>query len=94
MSEALKLVRLAYPALLDTNKELLFKLKCRQFVEMIGGYDDIRLHAPRLSCNSELGSSSEGTPARDITTPLSRDLATPSSPHPSENNFDNGEVCL
>lgn len=100
ISEALKLVRLAYPMLLDNNKELLFKIKCRQFVEMIGGRDKIRTDLPRLSCTSELGSSSEGsTPppvARDMTTPPSRGLATPLSPHANESSggsvFDNGEV--
>lgn len=97
VSEALKLVRLAYPMLLDNNKELLFKLKCRQFVEMIGGYDKISTDVPRLSCTSELGNSSDGgTPP-----PASRDVATPSShnplsPHTNESSggsvFDNGEV--
>lgn len=98
ISEALKLVRLAYPTLLDNNKELLFKLKCRQFVEMIGGYDRINTDMPRLSCTSELGSSSEGStppPARDMTTPPP--LGTPLSPHANESTggsvFDNGEVC-
>ena len=86
VSEALHLVRLAYPGLLEANKELLFKLKCRQFVEMIGGCDKIIIETPRLSCHSELGSSSDGTPPRDV--------ATPPSPHneSSSSVFDNGEV--
>ena len=90
VSEAVKLVRVAYPGLLDSNKHLLFQLKCRQFVEMIGGHDNISTDTPRLSCNSELGNSSDGT-----ATPPSRDLATPSSPPINDSNgsvFDNGEV--
>lgn len=64
---------------------------------MIGGYDKISTDIPRLSCTSELGSSSEGgtPPPRDVTTPPSSDLATPLSPHTNENSgsvFDNGEV--
>lgn len=90
ISEALKLVRLAYPGILAKNKQLLFKLKCRQFVEMIGGYDEIGMET--LACNSELGSSCEGTPPpRDVTTPPSRDTSAPLSPR-TRNVLDNGEV--
>ena len=88
VSEALKLVRVAYPGLLHANKQLLFQLKCRQFVEMIGGYDKITTDLPRLSCNSELGNSSDGT-----TTPPSCDLDIPSSPA-NESNGSVFEVLL
>ena len=33
------MVRVSYPGLLEADKELLFRLKCRQFVEMIAGCD-------------------------------------------------------
>ncbi len=46
ITEALGWVRGSYPGLLENNPELLFKLKCRQFVEMIGGYDTAELLAP------------------------------------------------
>ena len=57
----LRLVRSSYPGLLESNQELLFKLKCRQFVEMIAGYDTAEFLAQelRLSCHSELSCSSE-----------------------------------
>lgn len=59
----MRVVRANYPGLLETTPELLFKIKCRQFVEMIAGYDTTVLLAPaypepRLSCHSELSSSS------------------------------------
>ncbi len=46
ITEALGCVRSTYPGLLESHLELLFKLKCRQFVEMIGGYDTAELLAP------------------------------------------------
>ena len=65
ISEAMQLVEASYPGLLASNPQLLFKLKCRQFVEMIGGYDRgeavISLE-PRLSCHSELSSSNPASP--------------------------------
>lgn len=96
VSEALKLVRIAYPGILDKNKQLLFKLKCRQFVEMIGGCDKM-VETINLSCSSELGSSSNGTPPpRDVTTSPSHDQPPSLSPHSTDsaagNVFDNGEV--
>ena len=98
VSEALKLVRMAYPGILDTNKELLFKLKCRQFVEMIGGYDEIGATTVRLSCSSELGSSSEDTPPpQEVATSPSRDSVPSLSPHAVESGgsmFDNGAVSV
>ena len=39
VSEAVRVVRASYPGLLETDRELLFRLKCRQFVEMIAGCD-------------------------------------------------------
>lgn len=85
------MVRIAYPRLLDTNMALLFKLKCRQFVEMIGGYDQIVVDGFRLSCSSELGICCEGTPPLASHPPCDFDL--PMSPHESSRGvFDNGVV--
>ena len=39
VSQALNVVQISYSGLLETNRELLFRLKCRQFVEMIAGCD-------------------------------------------------------
>lgn len=39
MGEAITMTQQLYPGLLDNRPNLLFKLKCRQFVEMINGTD-------------------------------------------------------
>lgn len=39
MSEAIERTKRLYPGLLEQNQNLLFMLKCRQFVEMINGSD-------------------------------------------------------
>lgn len=39
MSQAIENTLRAYPGLLENNKNLLFALKCRQFIEMINGAD-------------------------------------------------------
>lgn len=37
----------AYPGLLESNQNLLFMLKCRQFVEMVNGSDlDVSFTSP------------------------------------------------
>ena len=65
ISEAIRLVETSYPGLLASSPELLFKLKCRQFIEIVGGYDrgevGITLE-PRLSCHSELSNSNPASP--------------------------------
>ena len=96
ISEALKLVRRAYPGILDSNKQLLFKLKCRQFVEMIGGCDRIVMETVSLSCSSELGSSTDGTPPPgDVATPPSRGPSvSPNANDSAGSVFDNGEVSV
>ena len=69
ISDAMKLVERTYPGLLQMNPELLFKLKCRQFVEMIAGCDrgePVSLE-PRLSCHSELSVSNPVSPSQQTT---------------------------
>lgn len=39
IGEAVEATRRAYPGLLERDLELLFLLKCRQFVEMVNGTD-------------------------------------------------------
>lgn len=39
MGEAIETTQLLYPTLLDAKPDLLFMLKCRQFVEMVNGTD-------------------------------------------------------
>ncbi|XP_018494502.1 ran-binding protein 9 [Galendromus occidentalis] len=54
--EAIELTRKYYPSLLERNRELLFELKCRQFVEMIIQISPIRNEA-RGSLSNESGCS-------------------------------------
>lgn len=46
ISEAIDTTQNLYPGLFDRNKKLFFKLKCRQFIEMINGCDgEIKTYA-------------------------------------------------
>lgn len=52
IGEAIETTQTLYPGLLERNPDLLFLLKCRQFVEMVSGCDsDVRpaAHSPRSS---------------------------------------------
>ena len=54
IGEAIETTQTLYPGLLERNPNLLFLLKCRQFVEMVSGCDsDVRpaAHSPRSSPN-------------------------------------------
>lgn len=45
IGQAIEQTQRAYPGLLESNQNLMFMLKCRQFVEMVNGSDlDVRLH--------------------------------------------------
>ena len=63
VSEAVSMVQTSYPGLLEGNKELLFRLKCRQFVEMIAGCDraDPPLAPSTASCSRVSYSSGVGS---------------------------------
>lgn len=67
MGEAIDKTQQLYPTLLDQNRNLLFMLKCRQFIEMVNGTDsEVRgssLHSPRSPC----GSSSRSSPSMSPT---------------------------
>ena len=39
IGQAIEQTQRAYPGLLESNQNLLFMLKCRQFVEMVNGSD-------------------------------------------------------
>ena len=39
ISQAITIVNRLYPGLLSKDKELLFRVMCRQFVEMVSGFD-------------------------------------------------------
>lgn len=54
MGEAIEMTQTLYPGLLERDQNLLFVLKCRQFVEMVSGNDsEVRpsAHSPRSSPN-------------------------------------------
>ena len=40
MGQAIEQTARSYPGLLDSNQNLMFMLKCRQFVEMVNGSDE------------------------------------------------------
>lgn len=69
MGEAIDMTNKLYPGLLETNRNLLFKLKCRQFVEMVNGTDsevdthshDIEIQTTRPSPKRTLQSNRSPT---------------------------------
>ena len=56
MGEAIETTTTLYPTLLDSRPNLLFLLKVRQFIEMVGGFDsEVRSasgRSPRAAQNS------------------------------------------
>ena len=81
MGEAIEMTQTLYPGLLERNQNLLFVLKCRQFVEMVSGNDsEVRpsAHSPRSSPNvspthsyggasiSSIGVSSSGSTSNGV----------------------------
>ncbi|KXJ22092.1 ran-binding protein 9 [Exaiptasia diaphana] len=81
MGEAIEMTQALYPGLLERDQNLLFVLKCRQFVEMVSGNDsEVRpsAHSPRSSPNvspthsyggasvSSVGASSSGSASNGL----------------------------
>lgn len=64
MGEAIEMTNKLYPGLLETNRNLLFKLKCRQFIEMVNGTDSEV--APRSNESVEVQSSIRPSPKRTL----------------------------
>jgi len=52
IGEAISLTQQLYPGLLRDNVELLFRLKVRQFIEMISGADTLELNANAANANN------------------------------------------
>lgn len=72
ISEALRLVYSSYPGLLESHKELLFRLKCQQFVEMLVGNDSKELYeqtSPTASLHSPAPSIHSPAPSLHSPTP-------------------------
>lgn len=62
MGEAIETTSRLYPGLLEHNRNLLFMLKCRQFVEMVNGSDSevrstSRPHFSSTTCTSNMHTS-------------------------------------
>ena len=70
ISEALRLVYSSYPGLLETHKELLFRLKCQQFVEMLVGNDAKELYEQTNSPTTSLHSPAPSLHSHSPTPPL------------------------
>lgn len=64
MGEAIEMTNKLYPGLLETNRNLLFKLKCRQFVEMVNGTDSEV--ASRSYENIEIQTTTRPSPKRTL----------------------------
>lgn len=82
ISEALRLVYSSYPGLLESNKELLFRLKCQQFIEMLIGNDSRELYeqtgSPTTSLHSPAPSTHSPAPSlHSPTPPLQSPSVTP-----------------
>lgn len=66
MGEAIETTQQLYPGLLesDSNTNLLFMLKCRQFIEMVNGTDSEVRGAALRSPRSQHGGSNRSSPSR------------------------------
>ena len=89
ISEAIEATHSLYPGLLDRNLGLLFKLKCRQFIEMVSGCDsEVKpsAHSPTRSAKS----SPCASPSRTLS--HTSIVSNVSSSNSTTNGFDNGEL--
>ncbi|KAI8419707.1 hypothetical protein MSG28_008394 [Choristoneura fumiferana] len=70
IGEAVELTRRLYPGLLERERELLFLLQCRQFVEMVNGTEQAEVtdHTPSLSGSSLAGCSENGASSNGVAT--------------------------
>merc|ERR1719193_1125674 len=82
IGEAVSSVDTEYPGLMDRNPDLLFRLKVRQFIEMVNGTDCKHSQCPSKTVNGESGSSGtcNGLGHNSLLNPNG---ATPCSPSPS-----------
>lgn len=68
MGEAIERTTRLYPGLLEHNQNLLFMLKCRQFVEMVNGSDIEVCPRAKLGVYSPSYSSTSPRPSSPIQT--------------------------
>lgn len=82
MGEAIETTQKLYPGLLERSANLLFMLKCRQFIEMVNGTDSEVRGAAMRSPRSRHGSgSSRGSPSMSPVHGAHPRSAPPSAPH-------------
>ncbi|KAK7114787.1 ran-binding protein 9-like isoform X3 [Littorina saxatilis] len=85
MGEAIELTQQLYPGLLERNPNLLFMLKCRQFVEMVNGSDsEVRgpnSRSPRSQHSSGGTGSSRSSPNLSPAHNLSANASSSAGPH-------------
>lgn len=78
ISEAIDTIHSLYPGLMDQNPDLFFKLKCRQFIEMVNGCDgEVKTYAH--SPSRSLRNSPCVSPVRTLSTGNSSATASGSS---------------
>ncbi|KAG7275298.1 hypothetical protein CRUP_018272 [Coryphaenoides rupestris] len=83
VGEAIEATEQLYPGLLEHNPNLLFMLKCRQFVEMVNGTDsEVRCFSVRSPNKSKGSSKHPGVPSSGS----SSSSSSPSSVNYSESN--------
>ncbi|CAH2984796.1 unnamed protein product [Chilo suppressalis] len=75
IGEAIELTRRLYPGLLERNHELVFLLKCRQFVEMVNGSDSQAAAAAAASA-AATASGEKGAPSTAAATAAAAAAAT------------------
>ncbi|CAB4014161.1 Ran-binding 9 [Paramuricea clavata] len=89
VGEAIEMTQKLYPGLLERNQNLLFLLKCRQFVEMVSGHDS-EVRGPGAYSPSR---SNKSSPCSSPTHPHSSSSggnSLNSSPHSSNGFVSNG----
>ncbi|XP_018909069.1 ran-binding protein 9 isoform X2 [Bemisia tabaci] len=70
MGEAIETTSRLYPGLLESNRNLMFLLKCRQFVEMVNGSDSEVCSLPRCTKSGSNYHSPNSTPPRITSPPI------------------------
>ena len=90
IGEAIQVTQKLYPGLLEDNQDLLFRLKCQQFVEMILGNDSASTDFCSPLSPSHSVSRSHSSLSSHSSHQSLRCGSQPSSPHPVTENMSPG----
>ncbi|XP_041984621.1 ran-binding protein 10 isoform X2 [Aricia agestis] len=93
VGEALEAARRLYPGLLDADPDLLFLLKCRQFVEMVNGTDQPAEHENNGMATSVISHTSR-PPAANTATPTPTPAIHTNGVSSNETKEDSGDVDM